>query len=155
MLRLADGAGGTWAPALDLIGAAPTEQIFVAEVNDQGIAGLRINSAAGAATLSASSTGSATAQPVTPRSKRSTCSCGRPAGIRLPLPGKAPGLRRPGGISLIRNPLAAAGGIDAETISAAKLAIPGAFLAGEQRALTATDYATLATAVPGFAVPPR
>ena len=50
---------------------------------------------------------------------------------------------------MIRNPLPASGGIDAETIAAAKLAIPGAFTVGQQRALTAQDYATLATAVPG------
>jgi predicted phage baseplate assembly protein len=43
VLQLTDSTGATWAPALDLIGAAPTDQIFVAEVNDQGIAELRIN----------------------------------------------------------------------------------------------------------------
>ena len=55
----------------------------------------------------------------------------------------------PGNISLVRNPLPASGGIDAETISAAKLAIPGAFTAGQQRALTPADYAALAMAVAG------
>ena len=148
VLRLADGAGGTWAPALDLIGAAPTEQIFVAEVNDQGIAGLRINSAAGAATLSASywvgngTTGNAEIEAI-------NVLVWTPGGNTAAASGEGTRPAPPGGISLIRNPLAAAGGIDAETISAAKLAIPGAFLAGQQRALTATDYATLATAVPG------
>jgi predicted phage baseplate assembly protein len=43
VLELADGTGDTWSPALDLIGVAPTHQVFVAEVNDQGIAQLRIN----------------------------------------------------------------------------------------------------------------
>ena len=43
VLQLADGTGDTWAPALDLIGVAPTDQVFVAEVNDQVIAQLRIN----------------------------------------------------------------------------------------------------------------
>ena len=74
-------------------------------------------------------------------------SCGRPA--RAPPLPEGARISPPGGISLIRNPLAASGGIDAETISAAKLAIPGAFTVGQQRALTARDYATLATAVPG------
>ena len=146
VLQLADGAVGTWAPALDLIGAAPTDHVFVAEVNDQGIAGLRINDPPAAATLSAfywvgnGASGNAEIEAInalawTPRP--STASGG----------GAAPS--PPSGISLIRNPLPATGGIDVETISAAKLAIPGAFLAGQQRALTTEDYATLAAAVPG------
>lgn len=148
VLQLADGAGGTWAPALDLIGAAPTNQVFVAEVNDQGIAGLRINDPPAATTLSASywvgngTAGNAEIEAInalvwTPSASTATAS------------GGAAGPSPPSGISLIRNPLAATGGIDAETISAAKLAIPGAFTAGQQRALTAADYAALATVVPG------
>ena len=148
VLQLADGAGGTWAPALDLIGAAPTDRVFVAEVNDQGIAGLRINDPPAATTLSASywvgngTAGNAEIEAInalvwTPSAGTATAS------------GGAAGPSPPSGISLIRNPLAATGGIDAETISAAKLAIPGAFTAGQQRALTAADYAALATVVPG------
>ncbi len=54
VLELADGAGGTWTPALDLIGVAPTDQIFVAEVNDEQIAELRINNSPAETMLSAS-----------------------------------------------------------------------------------------------------
>ena len=148
MLQLTDDAGETWVPALDLIGAAPADRVFVAEVNDQGIAGLRINDPPAAGTLSASywvgngASGNAEVEAInalvwTPGPSVGTAS----GGGAVPSP--------PSGISLIRNPLAVTGGIDAETISAAKLAIPGAFTAGQQRALTAEDYAALATAVPG------
>jgi len=148
VLQLADGAGRIWAPALDLIGAGPADQVFVAEVNDRGIAGLRINDPPTAAALAASywvgngASGNAQTEAIN-------------ALVWVPGPGTAaaPGggaaLSPPSGISLIRNPLPATGGIDAETVSAAKLAIPGAFTVGQQRALTTEDYATLATAVPG------
>jgi predicted phage baseplate assembly protein len=140
LLQLADDAGHTWAPALDLIGAGPTDRIFVAEVNDQGIAELRINNPPTAGTLSASywvgngAAGNVEAEAIN-------------ALVWMPSAGTEPS--PPGEISLIRNPLPAGGGIDAETIAAAKLAIPGAFAIGQQRALTTEDYATLATAVPG------
>jgi len=147
VLLLADDAGDTWTPALDLIGAGPADRVFVAEVNDQGIAGLRINDPPAAGTLSASywagngTAGNAETEAIN-------------ALVWAPGAGTAASGRRarrspPGGISLIRNPLPASGGIDAETIAAAKHAIPGAFTAGQQRALTTKDYATLAAAVAG------
>jgi predicted phage baseplate assembly protein len=148
VLQLADGAGGTWAPALDLIGAAPTDQVFVAEVNDQGIAGLRINDPPAAATLSASywvgngAAGNAEIEAI-------NALVWTPGAGTAPASGGDASPSPPRGISLVRNPLAATGGIDAETVSAAKLAIPGAFTAGQQRALAAEDYAALAAAVPG------
>jgi len=148
VLQLAGDTGETWDPALDLIGAAPAGQVFVAEVNDQGIAGLRINAPPAAATLSASywvgngASGNAEIEAINALVWTPGPSTGGASGE-----GSVPSL--PSGISLIRNPLPATGGINAETISAAKLAIPGAFTVGQQRALTAEDYATLATAVPG------
>ena len=148
VLQLAGGAGGTWAAALDLIGAAPTDRVFAAEVNDQGIAGLRINDPPAAATLSASywvgngAAGNAEIEAI-------NALVWAPGASTATASGGDAGPSPPSGITLVRNPLAATGGIDAETISAAKLAVPGAFMAGQQRALTAADYATLATAVPG------
>jgi predicted phage baseplate assembly protein len=144
VLKLADDAGQTWAPALDLIGADPADRIFVAEVDDQGIAGLRINDPPAAGTLSASYvTGNGTAGNA--ETEAINALVWAPAVT-------APGAVRPAppaGVSGVRNPLPASGGIDAETVAAAKLAIPGAFTAGQQRALTAPDYAALATDVPG------
>ncbi len=147
VLQLADDAGGTWAPALDLIGAGPADRVFVAEVNDQGIAGLRINDPPAAATLSASywvgngTAGNAEIEAINALVWAPGAGTAASGGRARPSP--------PDGISLIRNPLPASSGIDAETIAAAKLAIPGAFTAGQQRALTTQDYATLATAVAG------
>jgi predicted phage baseplate assembly protein len=138
LLRLTGQAGQTWDPALDLIGAGPGEQIFVAEVNDQGTAGLRINDPPEAQTLLASywvgngTAGNAESEAIN----------------ALVWTASAPA-EPPPGITAVRNPLPASGGIDAETVAAAKLAIPGAFRTGQQRALTAPDYVRLATAVPG------
>ena len=147
VLQLADDAGGTWAPALDLIGAGPADRVFVAEVNDQGIAGLRISDPPAAATLSASywigngTAGNAEIEAINALVWAPGAGTAAWGGRARPSP--------PDGISLIRNPLPASGGIDAETIAAAKLAIPGAFTVDQQRALTTKDYATLATAVAG------
>jgi predicted phage baseplate assembly protein len=148
VLQLTDSADATWVPALDLIGAAPADRVFVAEVSDQGIAGLRVNDPPAAGTLTASywagngTSGNAEVEAInalvwTPRPARP----GGSGGGAMPSP--------PAGISLVRNPLAVTSGIDAESVAAAKHAIPGAYTAGQQRALTAADYAMLATAVPG------
>jgi predicted phage baseplate assembly protein len=142
VLQLTDDAGDTWAPALDLIGAGPADRVFVAEVNDQGIAGLRINDPPAAATLSAcywvgnGTAGNAEAEAIN-------------ALVWVPGSGGRPRPSPPGNVSRICNPLPASGGIDAGTIAAAKLAIPGAYTADQLRALTTPDYATLATAVAG------
>ena len=141
VLQLTDDTGGAWAAAPDLIGAAATDPIFVAEVDDQGIAELRINDPPAAGALSASywvgngTAGNAEAEAVN--------------ALVWAAPAAAPGPAPPGAITAVRNPLPASGGIDAETVAAAKLAIPGAFTAGQQRALTTQDYVSLATAVPG------
>jgi predicted phage baseplate assembly protein len=157
VLQLADGAGATWVPALDLIGAALADRVFVAEVNDEGIAGLRINDPPAAGTLAASywvgngTSGNAEAEAInalvwTPRPPGpGTGTASRKGALSSPPIPPAP----PAGISLIRNPLALTSGTDAESVAAAKLAIPGAYAAGQRRALTAADYALLATAVPG------
>jgi predicted phage baseplate assembly protein len=206
VLQLTDSTGATWAPALDLIGAAPTDQIFVAEVNDQGIAELRINNPptaamslptstdtkSGSALQFVSSAGVITGMAVSGVNiaQGTTVSTVAATSVNLsnPVTGDVPSgssitftpalsasywvgngtagnaeteainalvwapaaeTSPPSGISGISNPLAVTGGIDAETTAAAKLAIPGAFTVGQQRALCAADYATLASAVSG------
>ncbi len=52
------------------------------------------------------------------------------------------------GITLIRNPLPAEGGMDPETLDEVKLLAPGAFRKNLQRAVTADDYARLAECNP-------
>jgi predicted phage baseplate assembly protein len=208
VLQLTDSTGATWAPALDLIGAAPTDQIFVAEVNDQGIAELRINNPpaavmslptstdtpSGSALLFVvSSAGVITGMTVSGVNIAEGTTVSKVAATSVtlsdPVTGDVPSgssitftptlsasywvgngtagnaeieainalvwaptsaeTSPPSGISAICNPLAVTGGIDAETTAAAKLAIPGAFTVGQQRALCAADYATLAGAVLG------
>jgi len=206
VLQLTDSTGATWAPALDLIGAAPSDRIFVAEVNDQGIAELRINNAptadvslptstdtpSGSALAFVSSAGVLTGMAVSGVNiaEGATVSSVTATSVTLsePITGDIPkgssitftatlsasywvgngtagnaeteainalvwapsgSTSPPSGISGICNPLPVTGGIDAETTAAAKLAIPGVFTVGQQRALCAADYATLATAVSG------
>jgi predicted phage baseplate assembly protein len=211
LLQLADRTGKTWSPALDLIDAAPTDRVFVAEVNDQGIAQLRINNppavpislpthadtpsgstlpfvssagviegmlVSGVNIADGTTVSAVTAAEVTlsravigavPRGSSITFTPTVSASYWVGngtsgnaeteainalvwAPRTQPGgvePSAPGGISGIRNPLAVAGGTDAETVAAAKLAIPGSYAVEQQRALTADDYAALAAAMPG------
>ena len=132
--------GDTWSPAPDLVDVAPSSSAFVAEIDDGGIARLRIANPPAAGTLTASywigngRAGNVEAEAI------NAIVFAPPAGE-----GGAP----PPGITLVRNPLPVTGGIDAETAAAAKLAIPGAFAASQPRALVAADYAALASAVAG------
>ncbi|WP_236978787.1 putative baseplate assembly protein [Mycobacterium kiyosense] len=144
ILQLTDGAGNSRRPVLDLIGAAPTDRVFVAEVNDEGIAQLRINNppAAAGSLSGAYWVGNGAAGNVETEAINAL----------VWVPGEQAGSVKPpalSGISVIRNPLAVVGGIEAENVAAAKLAIPGCFAVGQQRALTADDYAALAAALPG------
>jgi len=150
-LQLTQGAGidaRTWSPALDLVGVAPSERAVVADVDDQGIATLRIScppdpGAAVTATyrVGNGSTGNAVAEAV-----NAVVWVGSPSGPGAPA-GSASVLL--GAIKSVRNPLAVSGGIDPQDSATAKLAIPGSFLDGQRRALSAADYAAVAAAVPG------
>jgi predicted phage baseplate assembly protein len=147
VLVLTDGTGAQWSAGLDLIGVAPAVRAFVAEVNDQGIAGLRINDPPTQATLTASYwVGNGTPGNAEAEAINAIVWLAAPAGGPAQA-GAAGGA--PNGISLVRNPLPVTGGIDAETVAAAKLAIPGAFMNSQPRALTAADYATLAEGMAG------
>lgn len=57
----------------------------------------------------------------------------------------------PSGVSVVRNPLPAQGGVDPETIAAVNRDAPQAFRAVQYRAVTADDYAQAAQLVPGVA----
>jgi predicted phage baseplate assembly protein len=59
------------------------------------------------------------------------------------------GISRPNLGIWVRNPLPATGGTDPEPVADAKLAIPVAFAAVRERAITGDDYAELATRVGG------
>ena len=208
--QLTDDAARAWAPALDLIGAAPTDQLFVAEVNDQGIAGLRINNPptadmslptsadtkSGSALPFVSSAGVITGMAVSGVNiaEGTTVSKVTATSITLsdPVTGKVPsgssitftptlsasywvgngtagnaeieainalvwapgsaastGHLPAGGISGIRNPLPASGGIDAETTPRPSSRSPARSRSASSGRSPRPDYATLATAVPG------
>ena len=133
---LTDDAGDNWPAELDLIGVAPTDRAFVAEIDDQGIAHLRINDPPTTGALTAhywvgnGTAGNAEIEAINALVWTSTA---------------AP----PTAISLVRNPLPVTDGIDPETTAAAKLAIPGAFLDEQPRALSVQDYAALAAGLAG------
>ena len=153
MLELADRDGHRWQPAADLIGAGPDERVAVAEVDDQGIAGLRLGGTAATGALVATywvgngALGNTEAEAInavvllaSPSAR--TGSSSKPVSASQAVTASK-------AITAVRNPLPAAGGLDREPVTAAKAAIPGAFLQDQPRALTAEDYAALALRVPG------
>jgi predicted phage baseplate assembly protein len=129
-----------WTPAPDLLNAGPEDRRLVAEIDDQGLAQLRLSGAPAGDTLSASyrlgngAVGNAEVEAI------NALVWVPPAEARAAAPTVVTG---------VRNPLAVAGGIDPETTAAAKLAIPGAFRDAQPRALSADDYSSLAAAVTG------
>jgi predicted phage baseplate assembly protein len=128
----------SWPPQLDLIGTSPTEPALVAEVDDAGIAHLRLSAAPAHGTLAATySVGNGSA---------GDTSIGAINAILWAGEGPAVGLASVIGV---RNPLPASGGVDAESIGAARLAIAGSYLDAQPRALVPADYAALAAAQPG------
>jgi predicted phage baseplate assembly protein len=56
----------------------------------------------------------------------------------------------PGTVTKVRNPMAAEGGTDPQSLPEVRLLAPEAFRHRLQRAVTANDYATLAKALPGL-----
>ena len=145
--RLADGSG-TWEPAVDLIGIGPTERAFVAEVDDEGFAHLRVNNASAGSTLQATYLlGNGVAGNVIAEAINGIVWVGewQPDGAT----GNASGIGALSAVTAVRNPALATGGVQPEDTADARLAIPGSFQDRQPRALTAADYAQLAAALPG------
>ena len=140
LLVLEGEDGETWTPAPDLLAAGPDDRRLVAEIDDQGLARLRLNAAPATPTLTAAyrigngTGGNAEVEAI------NALVWAPPAGART---------AAPSAVTIVRNPLAVTGGIDPETTAAAKLAIPGAFRDAQPRALSADDYASLAATVAG------
>jgi predicted phage baseplate assembly protein len=148
VLALSDADRHEWLPAADLVDAGPDERVFVAEVDEQQVASLRINSVADTTSLTATywvgngAGGNAEAEAIN-------------ALVWLEPPAGGGGGRQsaaahaPIAVTAVRNPLPATGGVDTEDVAAARAAIPGSFLQSQPRALTADDYAALASEMPG------
>jgi hypothetical protein len=129
-------AGRMWAPRLDLLESGPGDAHFVVEVDDQGLPHLRFGDgelgeqpAAGLAFTETHRTGGGTRGNV-----------GAEAIARLVLDRAS----LDGTSVVVRNPLAARGGVDPEPIAVAKLMAPRAFRAKLERAIVAADYERLA-----------
>jgi predicted phage baseplate assembly protein len=126
----------TWSPLRDLLESGPDDLSFVAEMDDDGRAHLRFGDSnlsqmpdAGTAFQANYRTGNGTAGNVGAESIRYIVLEETLSGVNL----------QP------RNPLAASGGTDPEPVAEVKLFAPNAFRDVLERAITADDYATLAS----------
>jgi predicted phage baseplate assembly protein len=142
LLRLAPAdasAGGPWTTVRDVVGTMPGSRQVMVEVDDTGRARLRF------------SPGDQPAGPVTASYQAGQGSAGNvPAeAINAIIPRTPSAAATAAVVQGVRNPLPAAGGTDPESIRAAKAAVPGAFRAGQPRALVAADYTALAEQVTG------
>jgi hypothetical protein len=129
-------SGLDWRPTPDLLGAGPADNLFVVEVDDEGDAHVRFGN------------GDAGRRPAPKECFTAHYRIGN--GLRGNVAAEAiarvvfPQDRVSGGISRVRNPLAARGGVDPEPVADAKLLAPSAFRSLLGRAVIADDYARLA-----------
>jgi predicted phage baseplate assembly protein len=138
--RPAEGPARRWTVRGDLLASDGADRDFVVEVDDDGVAQLRFGDGrqgrapAPGAVLDAGyragngTTGNVPADTIV---RLATCT-------DAPLP-----------VIRVRNPLPAAGGTDPELVDEVRLLAPDAFRAKLRRAITAEDYAALASSVPG------
>lgn len=135
-VRLRSG-GEDWLPARDLLASGRFDRAFVAEVDEGGRAHLRFGDdengrvpAAGAAFTATYRVGSGTAG-----------NLGAETLVQVAL--EPPLLALAAGIETVRNPLAAAGGVQPESPEEARQYAPQAFRT-QERAVTVADYAAVA-----------
>jgi hypothetical protein len=132
--------GSGWQPRVDLLDSGPDDQHFVVEVDDDRIASLRFGD------------GRTGEEPLPGTAFRACYRIGNgPAGnvgaetiVLVALEGVKLDSR-----VVVRNPLPASGGTEPEDTRDAKLAIPVAFRAVRERAITGDDYAEIAQAAGG------
>jgi hypothetical protein len=142
-LRLADASSSpaqTWDAASDLLDASADQLLVLPEVDDGGVAHLRLSAQPESATA-------LTATYLAGNGTAGNLLAGAISAIYSVAGGSRTAALAP--IEVVRNPLPAGGGIDAEDPAAVKLAVAGAYLESQQRALTAADYARLAESLPG------
>lgn len=135
-ISASDDAGeGPWLPRRDLLRCGPADRFFVGETDDDGTLTLRFGDSVVGARPAPGTTlrlrdrlGNGTAGNVGAETI-DTCSLRGVSGAA---------------ITLVRNPLPAAGGIDPEPVPIARQRAPRAFAQVLRRAITAEDYAQLA-----------
>ena len=140
-ITLSDGVN-QWTPQDTLLESGPYQREFVVETANDGTATLRF----GDGTLGALPVSGLSATYRVGNGSAGNVGAGA---IAYMGPVDAGGVPQPApGIVAVRNPLAAQGGIDPETLDQVRFFAPQAFRT-QQRAVTAADYASLATAYPG------
>jgi predicted phage baseplate assembly protein len=138
-----DAAAGTWTPRRDLLGLGPRDRFVVGETDDDGRLVLRFGDGVagmppppGGRLAARYRVGNGTAGNV-----------GADAINHLVLTGD--GLGAGPAVCAVRNPLPAVGGTDPETVDETRQLAPLALHRVRLRAITADDYAELASALPG------
>ena len=138
-LAPADGTGEPWTVVRDLIDSQPGSRQVMVEVDDAGLAHLRF------------SPGDKPSGPVT-----ANYQVGQGVAGNVPVEAINAVVALTDGaaaaasvVQSLGNPLPAVGGTDPESITAAKAALPGAYLIDQPRALVAADYTAIAEQVAG------
>ena len=129
-----------WTSVTDLLESGPFDQQFVAEVDDQGRASLRFGDDEYGRSLGERIT---SLQPVYRVGNGRAGNIGRDSLFHVAFGGDW--------IASLRNPLAATGGVDAETIEQVRQLAPQAFHSLLFRAVTAEDWVQAARRQPGVA----
>jgi hypothetical protein len=122
-----------WTPVPDLLDSTPFDTSFVAEIDDDGRAILRFGDAEYGRMIDGA-TGFAAVYRV---GNGRAGNVGHDSLFHVALPG---GSSATGRIETVRNPIAATGGVDAETIEEVRRLAPDAFRAEQFRAVTEADY---------------
>jgi hypothetical protein len=130
-----------WTAVPDLLDSSPFSQHFVAEVDNDGRAQLRF----GDGEYGREPAGATSFQAVYRVGNGAPGNIGAESIAHLALSGPA------GWVTALRNPLAATGGVDPETIKEVRRSAPQAFRAEQFRAVTEADYATAAKKLPSVA----
>jgi predicted phage baseplate assembly protein len=142
-ISLFEGAGATgprWCPRPDLLASGPDDRAFVVETDDEGVASLRF----GDGNLGRAPDAGATLQAFYRVGNGTTGNVGAET-ISVVVFGR----QSTDAILGVRNPLPAAGGVNPEPVDEAKRFAPVAFRDAPARAVTAADYASIASTFPG------
>jgi Baseplate J-like protein len=143
--EFANGERESWFPVPDLLDSGPADQAFVAEVDDDGRALLR----AGDNEYGRSLAGAVRFEAYYRVGNGSAGNVGADTLAHLVLPPNDVFCRAR--ITAVRNPLAAQGGVEPETIEEVRIRAPAAFHARPLRAVTEADYARAAQELPEIA----
>ncbi|WP_433305765.1 putative baseplate assembly protein [Actinoplanes sp. CA-030573] len=136
-LTVTDGTGAVWTPARDLLAAGPDTYAVVGELDEDDRTGLRFGD------------GDSGARPAGELRAELRLGNGTAGNVGAGAIDAIVADGDPAGIVSVRNPLAAEGGTDPETVAAVRELAPGNARRRLLRAVTAADYARLAGDVPG------